>query len=160
MRRKRNINKDFQGIKKILKIKCYVTGDIEIIASVMGMIVSTIIFSKSSRHLDHILTTDYQIQFIREGSFFISLVFACFKIQGVRTDNSTVINSYIVFKLINFVFFFTLGILLLVSFSGRGCISFILGMILISFFYIYYLGALIVLYNFNQTKILLTSALP
>merc|ERR1711997_1036337 len=28
--RRRNLNKDFQGIKKILKIKCYITGAVEI----------------------------------------------------------------------------------------------------------------------------------
>merc|ERR1712020_588446 len=90
-----------------------------------------------------ILTSDYgnpmEYGIIQGGSFFLLLVFACCKIHGVRKDNNRFINSYIVFKLIIFVVFFAVGIFLLVSFSGRGCILFI-----------YYMGALIVLYNLNH----------
>merc|ERR1711874_471582 len=36
--RKRNVNKDFRGIQKILKIKCYILGTVEILFSIMGMV--------------------------------------------------------------------------------------------------------------------------
>ena len=139
--RKRNVDKDFQGIKKILKIKCYITGALEITTSLMGITVFAVLA---------VLTSEYpRIQLLREGILFIFLVFACCKVHGVRKDNNRLINSYILFKLIIYVVFFAMGISLLVIFSGRGCIPFIFGMFLVSFFYVYYLGALVVLYNFN-----------
>merc|ERR1711997_917502 len=125
--RKRNVNKEFRGIKKILKMKCYISGTFEILFNIM-----------------------------RGGICFLYLVFSCCKIHGVRKDNNRCINSYIVFKLINFAVSVALGIFLLVTLqahigsSGTVCILFIFWLILMSFVIIYYMGALVVLYNFNH----------
>merc|ERR1712226_56673 len=35
----RNVNKDFQGIRQILQIKCLITGSFEILLSILGIIV-------------------------------------------------------------------------------------------------------------------------
>merc|ERR1712139_546403 len=50
--RKRNVNKEFRGIKKILKIKCYISGTFEILFSIMGM-TATILIA--------IMTSGYQM---------------------------------------------------------------------------------------------------
>ena len=149
--RKRNLNKDFQGIKKILKIKCYITGAVEIIANIMGIIAVILMAILTDDEIQTEYSYSYRsINILLVGSYFLYLVFACFKIHGVRKDNNRFINSYIVFKLILFVVFFAVGIFLLAFSSGSGCLLFIFCMILLSFVYIYYLGALVVLYNFNH----------
>merc|ERR1711997_1355639 len=152
--RKRNVNKEFRGIKKILKMKCYISGTFEILFSIMG-VTATILIA--------IMTSGYQmpreysnINIIRGGICFLYLVFACCKIHGVRKDNNRYINTYIVFKLINFVVSFALGVYMLVTLqaftelSGTVWIIFIFLVILISFVFIYYMGAVVVLYNFNH----------
>jgi len=152
--RKRNVNKDFRGIQKILKIKCYISGTVEILFSIMGMVAAILMA---------IVTSGYQmpkeysyINIIRGGICFLYLAFACCKIHGVRKDNNRCINPYIVFKLINFVVSIALGIFVLVTLqahigsSGTVCILFIFWVFLISFVFIYYMGALVVLYNFNH----------
>jgi len=150
--RKRNVNKDFEGIKKILKIKCYITGTFEIISSTMGLMAAILMA---------ITTSDYQtpmeyINIIQGVICFLYLVFASCKIHGVRKDNNSCINAYIVFKLINFVVLVALGISLLVAIlphigsPGTACIIFILGLILFSFVAVYYMGAVVVLLNFNH----------
>merc|ERR1712088_331419 len=91
-----------------------------------------------------IVTSDYQMpteysSIIQGAICFLYLVFACCKIHGVRKDNNRYINSYIVFKLINFVVFVALGISFLVALlphiglPGTACILFIFGLILFSF---------------------------
>merc|ERR1712062_642819 len=111
--RKRNVNKDFRGIQKILKIKCYISGTVEILFSIMGMVAAILMA---------IVTSGYQmpkeysyINIIRGGICFLYLAFACCKIHGVRKDNNRCINPYIVFKLINFVVSIALGIFVLVT---------------------------------------------
>jgi len=150
--RKRNVNKDFRGIKKILKIKCYISGTFEIIVYIMGIMAAI---------MTAIVTSDYQMpteysSIIQGAICFLYLVFACCKIHGVRKDNNRYINSYIVFKLINFVVSFALGVYMLVTLqaftelSGTVWILFIILVILISFVFIYYMGSVVVLYNFNH----------
>ena len=151
--RKRNVNNDFQGIKKILKIKCYITGSVEIIADILGLIFA-ILMAISGYY-----PREYSyINIIQGGFIFLCLVFACFKIHGVRKDDNRFINSYLVFKLSVLAVLVALGIFL-VFLSGRPSVLVptMVVLILISFVYIYYLGPMVVLYNFNlhtdsQTK--------
>jgi hypothetical protein len=150
--RKRNVNKDFEGIKNILKIKCYITGTFEIICSTMGLMAATLVAIATSGYQTPM---DY-INIIEGVICFLYLVFASCKIHGVRKDNNRCINSYIVFKLIIFVVLVALGISLLVALlphigsPGTACILFIFGLILFSFGVIYYMGAVVVLLNFNH----------
>ena len=150
--RKRNVKKDFEGIKKILKIKCYITGTFEIISSTMGLMAAILMAITNS---DYQTPMEY-INIIQGVICFLYLVFASCKIHGVRKDNTRCINSYIVFKLINFVVLVALGISFLVAIMphigspGTACILFIFGLILFSFVAIYYMGAVVVLLNFNH----------
>ena len=152
--RKRNVNKDFRGIRRIMKIKCCFTGSFEILLSILGIII-TILTAV-------VLCSDYQIpveySWVCGLGFLLYLVFACFKIHGVGTENNKYINSYIVFNMINFVLCVALGMgifihiqkMYLVLSVGTLWILFILAVIVISFVFIYYMGPLVVLYNFNQ----------
>merc|ERR1712020_97495 len=151
--RKRNVNKDFRGIQKILKIKCFISATFEILFSMMGMMAVILTAILSSGY--HVATEYYRfINIMRFGVCFLYLVFACCKVHGVGKDNNRCINSYIVFKLINVVASVALGIFMLVTLhigsSGTVCILFIFSVILMSFVFIYYMGALVVLYNFNH----------
>jgi len=149
--RKRNVNNDFEGIKKILKIKCYITGTFEIVSSIMGLMASILVAMTIS---DYQMSLEY-INIIEGVICFLYLVFASCKIHGVRKDNNRYINSYIIFKLINFVVFVALGISFLVALlpyiglPGTACILFIFGLILFSFVVIYCMGAVVVLLNIN-----------
>ena len=147
--RKRNVEKDFRGIIKILKIKCCLTGTFEIISSILGIAVSILIV---------VTTSDHQ-NWLWGFGFLLYLTFACCKIYGLRTDNNRYINSYIVFKMINFVLCVALGIFIyvylcqniyLVTSVGTLWILLIFGVIVISFLFIYYIGPVVALYNFNH----------
>ena len=140
----RNVNKDFQGIRRILQIQCFITGSFEIILSIMGIIVV-------------ILLTTPVVPIIQNwfcGLGFL-LVFACFKIHGVRTDNNRFIKSYMVFNMINFVLCVAVYIYLCQDIDIQ--LSFVtiwglftFGVIVFPFVFIYYMGPLVVLYNFNH----------
>merc|ERR1712024_99765 len=155
--RKRNLNKDFEGIKKILKIKCYITGSLEIVFSTLGMMT---ILMYMMVHYDYLMfsTQSMLINITQGGIVFLDLVFACCKIHGVRKDNNRFINAYIVFKLVCLVASIALGIFSLVYLqtllqsSEKAEIFLIFGLVLIFFLflYVYYMGALVVLYNFNH----------
>ena len=153
--RKRNVNKDFRGIRRILKIKCFITGSLEIILSILGIIVSilTAVSVTSDRQIP------LELSWFCGLGFLVYLAFACLKIHGVRTDNNKYINSYIAFKMMNFVLCVSLGISVYIYLCqnifiqlsvGTLWIIFIFALIVISFVFIYYIGPLVVLYNFNQ----------
>merc|ERR1711874_512205 len=100
--RKRNLDRDFEGIKKILKIKCYITGSLEIFFSTLGMMTILITFSDyiMAHHDYQMLSTQSMLFNIIQGAIvFLDLVLACCKIHGVRKDNNRFINAYLVFKL-------------------------------------------------------------
>ena len=148
--RKRNVNKDFRGIRRILKIKCFITGSFEIILSILGII----FIIKTA-----VSVTPIEYSWVCGLGFLLYLAFACFKIHGVRTDNNKYINSYIVFNMINFVLCVALGISVYIYLCqdinlqlsvGALWIILILAMIVFSFVFIYYMGPMVVLYNFNH----------
>ena len=151
----RNVNKDFQGVRQILQIKCFITGSFEIILSILGIIV--VILLTAAWFLTPVVPI-IQNWFCGLG-FVLYLAFACFKIHGVRTDNNKYVKSYIVFNMINFVLCVALGISVYIYLCqdinlqlSVGTIwgLFTFGVFVFSFVFIYYLGPLVVLYNFNQ----------
>ena len=148
--RKRNVNKDFRGIIQVLKIKCCITGAFEIIFSIMGIIVII---------LTAVLVTSDHLGWFCGLGFLAYLAFACCKIHGIRTEHNRYINAYIVFKMFNFVLSVTLGMFIyvylcqknhLVLSVGTLWILLIFGLMVISCVFIYYMGPLVVLYNFNH----------
>ena len=148
--RKRNVNKDFRGIRRIMKIKFCFTGSLEIILSILGIIF--LIKTASS-------VTPKEYSWFYGLGFLLYLTVACFKIHGVRTDNNRFLKSYMVFNMINFVLCIALGISVFIYFCqntdlqlsvGTLWIIFILAVIVFSFVFIYYMGPLVVLYNFNH----------
>ena len=78
--------------------------------------------------------------------------------HGVRKDNNRFINAYLVFKLVCLVVSVTLGIFGVVYLQtlyhstkiAEICLIFGLVLIFFLFLYVYYMGALVVLYNFNH----------
>ena len=149
--RKRNGNKDFDGIRRILKIKCIITGSFEIILSILGIIVILLTWNLPNWNR---ISVDVINWFCGLG-FLLYFAFACFKIHGIRTDN----NRYIVFSLINFILCFALTVsvyiylcqkMYLILPFGTLWILFIFGVIFISFVFIYYIGPLVVLYDLNN----------
>merc|ERR1719411_663650 len=104
-------------------------------------------------HYDYLMfsTQSMLINITQGGIVFLDLVFACCKIHGVRKDNNRFINAYIVFKLVCLVASIALGIFSLVYLqtllqSSEKAEIFIIFL----FLYVYYMGALVVLYNFNH----------
>ena len=81
--RARNVSKDVQGIKKILKIKCYIMGSFEIIGDILGIIF--VIQRVISGYFQFI---NINIIGALMPYFFLCLIFECFKIHGVRKDNN------------------------------------------------------------------------
>ena len=152
--RKRNVNKNFRGIRQILKIKCCITGSFEIMLSILG--ISVTILTAVVLCSDSPITAEHC--WVVELGLILYMVFACFKIHGVGTENNRFINSYIVFNMINFILGVALGIGILIHIQKMYLILsvwtiwilFIFGVIFISFVFIYYMGPLVVLYNFNH----------
>merc|ERR1712241_1171714 len=72
--RKRNLDRDFEGIKKILKIKCYITGSLEIFFSTLGSM--TILMYIMAHHDYQMLSTQSMLFNIIQGAIvFLDLVF-------------------------------------------------------------------------------------
>merc|ERR1712062_170610 len=118
--RMRNAKKDFRGVRQILKIKSNVTGSLEIILCILGFLslfyflTDTMVYLFGREEHWHGLATWttfeaaigsslFLIRPVFGLGFLIYLVFASFKIHGVRTDNNRFPNSYIIFNMSIFI---------------------------------------------------------
>merc|ERR1712154_12748 len=93
--RKRNLNKDFEGIKKILKIKCYITGSLEIFFSTLGMMT---ILMYIMVHYDYLMfSTQSMLMNITQGglssSIWYLLAARSTELERTTTDSSTLTSS-------------------------------------------------------------------
>jgi len=145
--RRANVEKDFQAIRKLLKIKSYITGGLEIIFSILGIAATTValvVLDSMGREMAPVLLLNGIL-------FIICLALSSCKVHGVRKNKNNLINAYIFFKItVGVSGAMAMAFLLVQNISGTACVLFILGLLVSSFFFIYHIGDLVVLFNFNH----------
>ena len=146
--RKKNVQRDLNSIRRILKIKCFIIGGIEVILSIVG-IVAVIILPAY-----HVNVLEMKFGLIVTGFFYLLLLgFSCSMIHGVRKDLNSYLKASIFFKI-----FYSLMAFILLSVSEANAltsgISYVLFirsfMIILAFLFVYSYGGVIVLYNIND----------
>jgi len=142
--RKRNVEKDHEAVKGLLKIKSYITSGLEITVSLLGMCTTIMAMVEHSQ--------DRSGQFLFQGGVCaVYLVLSACKVHGVRRDRNSFIKPYILFKLSCAVLAVVSMVFLLEEhLSGTSCVLFLLGLLVSTFFFIFYIGDVIVIFNFNQ----------
>jgi len=142
--RKRNVEKDHEAVKGLLKIKSYITSGIEITVSLLGMCNSIMALVEDPQARSG--------QFLFQGGVCaVYLILTSCQVHGVRSDRNSFIKPYIIFKL-SFVVLgaVSMAFLLAEHLSGTTCVLFLLGLLVSTFFFIFYIGDVIVIFNFNQ----------
>ena len=142
--RKRNVQRDLNSIKRILKIKCFIIGGIEIILSILGIVAVIELLAGTQ----NVLKMEFGLSVI--GIFLLLLAFSCSMIHGVRKDINSCINAYIIFNILYaliltvFIFSDTIKANDILT-SEISCALFIFPVFLFDS-----TGGLIVLYNIND----------
>merc|ERR1719219_1075816 len=150
--RKRNVKKDFQGIRNILKIKCFIYGSFQIIISILGITACILLRPPYST------AWSVFISLIPGLAYLLLLIFSSCMVHGVRKENNKFIKSYIIFKIVGLALYVAFGISCLVAIAynfpldyfGTLCVVYILVLLITGFFFIYSMGDLVVLYNINH----------
>merc|ERR1711973_583777 len=93
--RKRNVQRDLNSIKRILKIKCFIIGGIEIILSILGIVAVIELLTAGTQN---VLEMEFGLTVI--GIFLLLLAGSCSMIHGVRKDINSCINAYIIFNIL------------------------------------------------------------
>lgn len=147
--RKRNVQRDFQSVQRILKAKCYISGGIEIIFNVVGIVAVFVFLAETQNYYE--LDSGLNVY----GAVFVLILYlissSCM-IHGVRKDANSYINVYILFKIIYALAAFTFSVssLSILSTSGIMCVLFVLSMMILFVLFVYCNGDLVVLYNVNH----------
>ena len=134
--RKKNVQGDLHSIKRILKIKCFIIGGIEIILSIVGIVDVIVLLAY------HGNVMEMKFGLILTGFFYLLLFgFSCSMIHGVRKDINNYLKASIFFKI-----FYAL-VFILLSVSEANALTSGISSVLFLFAYSY--GGVIVLYNIN-----------
>ena len=153
--RRRNMENNVKEIIRLLKLRCYITGGLEIILHIIIMIVNILayyeyidyeisILQMIDYHIDYKITI-WQMIFIIVCQI-VSLIFSIFKIYGVRKEQNGYINAYILFRLVIHVILTFYSIFFFFSFLNM--IIIYVGFPLFNLIFI--LGDVIVIYNLND----------
>jgi len=102
---KKNTSNDVEGVKKMVKIGCYVIASVQVVASAVGVITGIIFITipQFSRLL-HIMG----IVMIVVGG--IWLIFPSLLLHGIRTRSPGKIKPWIIFKFVIFALTLSLGL--------------------------------------------------
>ena len=93
--RKKNVQRDLNSIRRILKIKCFIIGGIEIIVSIVGIVAVIGLLAAGTQN---VFEMEFGLSVI--GIFLLLLAGSCSMIHGVRKDINSCINAYIIFNIL------------------------------------------------------------
>jgi len=137
---KKNTSNDVEGVKKMVKIGCYVIASVQVVASAIGVITGIIFITipQFSRLL-HIMGL---VMIVVGG---IWLIFPSLLLHGIRTRSPGKIKPWIIFKFV--IFALTLSLGLVSSILSGTYLQAIIHLFIVVLAFLYTSGMVIVHYN-------------
>merc|ERR1712215_616575 len=134
----KNTTNDVEGVKKMVKIGCYIIGSVEAVVSALGLVAGVIFLSLPKFSFGH-----FGIGMLVVGG--IWLIFPSLLLHGIQRRSPRKIKPWIIFRIVCFALTLTVG--LAGSVMGRSFLQTTFHICFMVLQFIYTCGMVIVHYN-------------